>query len=271
VWRVDRLARPASCRYNEALQEDHMPVVVPSFVWPLDVGASLAVIVYLVLAARRHAPRLAPGVGAVLVAWFALAVALSASGAFVGSPGRPPAIALGVLPPILAGGAALALSPAVRRAVEAIPQPWLIAIQVVRVLGVVFLVLLGRGVLPAQFALPAGWGDIAVGASAPAVAWALARGTRWARPVALAWNALGLADLTVAVTMGALSADGAVRVFTSAPSTAAMAELPLSLIPTFAVPIFVLLHLASLSGLRAAARDARAARGARATPAHSAA
>jgi hypothetical protein len=66
---------------------------------------------------------------------------------------------------------------------------------------------------------------------------------------------IGLLDLGVAVGMGALSADSSIRLFTGAPSTDAMAVLPLSLIPTFGVPIFVLLHVVSLLGLRARAKE----------------
>jgi len=59
----------------------------------------------------------------------------------------------------------------------------------------------------------------------------------------------------VAVGVGALSAESSIRLFTGAPSTDAMAVLPLSLIPAFGVPIFVLLHVVSLLGLRARAKE----------------
>ncbi len=234
-----------------------MAPLVPSFVWPIVFGADLILIASLVLAVRRHggahARGLAIGAGAVLTGWFVLMTALSAAGVFVATTSRPPTIGLGVFPPILIGGLALALSRRVRAAALAIPQPWLVAIQSLRVLGVVFLILLGRGVLPGQFALPAGWGDFAVGAAAPAVAFALATGKPWAPRVAVAWNVLGILDLAVAVGIGSLSAESSIRVFSSAPSTGALAELPLSMIPVFGVPIFVLLHIASLVGLRSSA------------------
>jgi hypothetical protein len=255
--------------YNAAsMKEDPMAALVPSFVWPIVFGADVLLIAYLVLAARRHggvhARRIAVGVGAVLTGWFALVTALSADGVFLATTDGPPTIGLGVFPPILFGGVALAFSRKVRTAALSIPQPWLVAIQSLRVLGVVFLFLLGRGVLPGQFAHPAGWGDFAVGAAAPAIAWALATGRPWARKLAVAWNVLGILDLTVAVGMGALSAESSIRVFTSGPSTEAMAQLPLSLIPTFAVPLFALLHIVSLLGLRSSAgQDGTARIGAR--------
>jgi hypothetical protein len=47
------------------------------------------------------------------------------------------------------------------------PPPWLIGIQLYRVLGLNFLVLYALGRLPAEFALPAGVGDVIVGLAAP--------------------------------------------------------------------------------------------------------
>jgi hypothetical protein len=232
---------------------------VPSYVWLVVPGAELTLIALLVAAVRRHLDAgAAAGVAVLLAGWFATAATLSGAGAFAG-PGLPPPIALGVLPPILIGGLALAASRRLREAALAIPQAWLVGVQVTRILGAVFVLLLARGILPARFALPAGWGDVAVGAAAPFVAWGLATGRRWARPAAVGWNVLGLLDLANAVTIGALSAAG---VFADAPSTEAMARLPLSLVPTYGVPIFVLLHVVSLLALRgSAATAAKAGRG----------
>lgn len=236
-----------------------MAAQVPAFVWPIVFAADVTIIAFVVLAIRRHGgsragPR-AAGAGVLLAAWFVLVALLSGAGAFVAGPGRFPAIALGVLPPILAGVLALAWSRTVRELALAIPQPWLVGIQSLRVLGIIFVVLLGRGVLPAQFALPAGWGDFTVGVTAPFVAWALSARKPWALRLAVAFNAFGILNLVVAVTMGALSTDSAVRVFMNGPSATAMAQLPLSLIPTFGVPLFVLFHIVSLLGLRARARS----------------
>jgi hypothetical protein len=225
---------------------------VPWFVWPVVFGVDLILAAALVVAFRRYGGgrRRAAITGGALLAWLVAAAALSARGVFVAARGGPPTIAIGLVPPILAGALALALSPRARAAALAIPQPWLVGVQALRLVGAVFLVLLGRGVLPAQFALPAGWGDVAVGAAAPFVAWALARRKPWSRPLAVAWNAFGLLDLTVAVGVGALSAESAARLFADGPPTDALARLPLSLIPAFGVPIFVLLHIVSLLGLR---------------------
>jgi hypothetical protein len=69
-----------------------------------------------------------------------------------------------------------------------------------RVVGVLLLIVMALGHLPAVFALPAGLGDIAIGVTAPFVARRLARGAGHTRAV---WfNALGIFDLVVAVRTG---------------------------------------------------------------------
>jgi hypothetical protein len=54
-----------------------------------------------------------------------------------------------------------------RRAAEAASLPALIGVQVYRVLGVLFVILLTLGQLPAHIAKPAGWGDIFIGITGP--------------------------------------------------------------------------------------------------------
>ncbi|WP_242341559.1 MULTISPECIES: hypothetical protein [unclassified Anaeromyxobacter] len=246
-----------------------MAALVPGFVWPIVIGVDVLLIAFVVLALRRYAGRGAAAAGVLLGAWLLLVAILAATGAFAGAPDRPPRIGLAIAAPILAGGLALLVSRTARARALAIPQAWVVGIQSLRLVGFVFLVLYARGGLPGAFALPAGFGDVAVGAAAPLVAYALATGRRHAPRLAVAWNVAGLLDLVVAVGAGALSAPSSIQVFTSGPSSAAMAELPLSLVPTFGVPLFVLLHAVSLLGLRARgrARAGRAGTAREATPA----
>jgi hypothetical protein len=65
-----------------------------------------------------------------------------------------------------------------------------------RLVGFTFLVLYSYGILPGLFALPAGWGDIAIGATAPFAAMALANPGR--RRSFIVWQALGILDLVLA-------------------------------------------------------------------------
>jgi hypothetical protein len=123
-----------------------------------------------------------------------------------------------------------------------------------RVEGVVFLLYLALGHLPAVFALPAGLGDLATGLAAPLVARRLADGT--GRRAAWWFNAFGLTDLITALTLGALTEYQLLHV---APSGAPIAELPLALIPTVGVPILFVLHIESLRTLARARRAPLAA------------
>jgi hypothetical protein len=142
---------------------------------------------------------------------------------------------------------ALRRIPAVKRALAA---PGMISRleypHTFRVIGVSFLLYLALGYLPALFALPAGLGDIATGIAAPLVAWRLARGT--GRRAAWWHNAFGITDLVVALTLGGLTGFGLLNV---TPSTAPISELPLALIPTAGIPLFLVLHFTVLSALRA--------------------
>jgi hypothetical protein len=113
-----------------------------------------------------------------------------------------------------------------------------------RVAGIVFVLAMGLGHLPALFALPAGLGDIAVGIAAPGVARRLARGT--GRRTALGFNAFGITDLVVALTLGALTGYQLIDI---TPSGEPISELPLVLIPTVAVPVLLTLHMTSVSAL----------------------
>lgn len=163
-----------------------------------------------------------------------------------------PLIPFFVVVPVTIALLALRLSPALRRVVAAASLPALIGVQVYRTIGILFLILLALGQIPAHFALPAGWGDIAVGLTAPLVALAVAHRVRGGHTLALAWNVLALLDLVVAVGMGTgflapfLVPDLGTRV----PPAGAMAVFPMILVPTFAVPVSVLLHLLALGRLR---------------------
>ena len=113
-----------------------------------------------------------------------------------------------------------------------------------RVAGVAFLLYLALGHLPPLFALPAGLGDIAAGIAAPLVARRLAQGT--GRRATLWFNAFGMTDLVVALTLGALTGFALLNV---TPSSAPISELPLALIPTATVPLFFALHITAVSAL----------------------
>jgi hypothetical protein len=142
--------------------------------------------------------------------------------------------------------AALRLSKSFRAIVLTLDLRLIAGMQAWRWAGLGFLDLYAYKVLPAVFALPAGLGDMAIGVTAPWIMLALARQPGFAaRSTFIRWNVLGILDLVIAVSIGAVSALFA----TGAPgeiSTAPMATLPLLLIPAFLVPLFLMLHTTAL-------------------------
>ena len=109
-----------------------------------------------------------------------------------------------------------------------------------RIGGIAFVVLQAFHILPGVFAQPAGWGDFAIGLTAPFVALYLARPGH--RNIFIAWNIAGMVDLVNAIALGVLSST-AVGILRPSVSTDAMTFLPLSLVPTFAVPLLFIVHI----------------------------
>ena len=183
-------------------------------------------------------------VSIVIVGWFLAAVGASLLGLLQTGPSRLPIpIGLAILAPLLVGWLAYARSARFRRLLFSIDLRWLIGVQLWRVVGEVFLLLYALNELPASFAIPAGIGDVLVVLAAPYIALLSASGTSAARRVVIGWCVVGIVDLVVAVTMGVLNAPGRFGLLAGEVTTAPMLELPLSLIPTFFVPLSILLHV----------------------------
>lgn len=181
--------------------------------------------------------------------WFFLALALSAAGFYHVQSGELPTIQFGLIPPIVIGAWLLWRSEAMGRIINAIPQPWLIGIQLYRALGVIFLILYAQDKLPGLFALPAGIGDMIVGLSAPLVGLAYAKAPLETAGLVRIWNVLGILDLTIAVSTGVLTAPSRLFTVEFQPNSDLMTVLPLVLVPVYLVPLSILLHLASLTKL----------------------
>lgn len=162
-----------------------------------------------------------------------------------------PALALGIALLILTGAWLLYRSSALKTVLAAIPLPWLVGVQLYRVLGLNFMVLYALGRMPGEFAIPAGWGDIAVGLAAPVVGYVLYKGYRWSCLAALSWNVVGILDLVVAVATGFLSSPGPFQALALENPNILITAFPLVLVPLYAVPLSILLHLAALKRLRA--------------------
>ena len=215
----------------------------------VEVVAVLGIAGVVLVGTRSRAIR------AVLVGWLGAVFFLGAAGAFEGQPEtRVPTIAFAVALPIVVGAVLLARSESFRRLVDAVPLPTLVGVQLYRVIGAMFLVAFAQDRLPAEFALPAGIGDVAVGLTAPLVAYRLVRRRRWSRRAALTWNVFGIADLVVAVATGFLTSPSAYQQLAFDEPNQLIVQFPFVLVPAFAVPVSILLHIFALRRLTVAAQ-----------------
>jgi len=165
--------------------------------------------------------------------WLIVATAVGAAGLVRRLPPAP-LVLFTLTAVVLAAGWLLA---GFRAWLATIDVRWLVALHLTRFVGFYFLYLYGRGELPYAFAVPGGWGDIVVAALAAALLmWGAPRDGR--RCVAyIVWNVLGLADILFVVVTAA-------RLATADPeSMAALLRLPLSLLPTFLVPLIIACHV----------------------------
>jgi hypothetical protein len=198
---------------------------------------------------RRATTTVTAATAAVLGGWLVVSALLAGAGVYSQDPGNAvPWFLVAVAGTLIALLLAIRI-PLVSRILADPSMPArLVLPHTLRVVGVLFLIVMALGHLPAAFALPAGLGDIAIGVAAPFVARRLARSNDAAG--AVRFNVLGILDLGVAGVIGFLLL-GLVEV---TPSTAPLTLLPLALIPTTAVPLTVALHIVSLRRLRSAAK-----------------
>jgi hypothetical protein len=188
----------------------------------------------------------------ILVGWLAIAQYLGSANTYFAASDTavPTLLLLGLTIPLMVAAAGLWLSGEIANLVSAIPLPWIVAAQVYRVAGGIFLVLWADGRLPWQFALPAGIGDVITGGLAVVVAARLARNAAGARSAVYAWCLFGIADLVVAVTMGAMTSPGRTHLLALEAPNLLISSWPLVMVPTFAVPLALMLHGVALWRLR---------------------
>jgi hypothetical protein len=168
------------------------------------------------------------------LAWLIIALVLGASGRLVRL--RPPE------PQLVLGGLTVAIIAAAltlngfRSWVFSLGYRQIAALHLTRFVGVYFLILYRRGELPHDFAVYGGWGDIVVATLALILVLLVPRLEARTGLVAL-WNTLGFLDLLFVVAT-------ATRLMLADPgSMSAMLRLPLSLLPTFLVPLLLASHV----------------------------
>jgi hypothetical protein len=185
-----------------------------------------------------------------LALWLGLVFFLGAQGAFVTSAGSPPLpIFLGVAIPLGVFLAAYVGWTPFRDFILGADLRFVTAMQAWRWAGGQFFWLYSWSVLPGLFAFPAGFGDMAIGVTAPWIVLGLVRNPLFAASRRFfIWNILGIVDFVVAVSMGVLSSGlfHGINGLNGNLTTGAMNRLPLVLIPAFVVPFFIMLHLTAL-------------------------
>jgi len=192
-------------------------------------------------------------IAGLLFAWFVFA--LSASGLHLfdnalNQVGVSVALAAGL--PLIIFFLWLTVSAGFRKFARSLNPRVLTWWQTARILGVVFVILEAQQLLPARFALSAGYGDIFIGATAWFAATKLAKPGN--RALFILWQTLGIVDLVSAVALGVTA--GLFQ--SSGPNMHLVTVLPLSLILTFLVPLFLMFHVISIvqaSNWREADRD----------------
>ena len=169
-----------------------------------------------------------------LLVWLIVAVLLAVTGTFHNIPVRMPVLGIALTATVLI---ILALVPRVRaRVMVGGPRP-LVAFHLTRFVGFYFLWLLSLGVLARDFAVPAGWGDVIIAAWAGALLFIKDWSSRDMRLAVLLWNVFGLFDILMVMALAARQA-AADPGFQNG-----FASLPLSLLPTFIVPIVIASHV----------------------------
>jgi hypothetical protein len=179
-------------------------------------------------------------IGFILVAWFLLTAWTA-----IPSLGKLPGALFGIIFPVVLVSFFLIYSKTAARLINQMAVAPLVLLHVTRLAGGLFILLHAEGRLSDPFASIAGWGDIlAATLAVPAANIAYRAKPGWQNWV-LAWNVIGFADFISAITLGATSQVGNIlQVFSEPPGTAVLGSLPWRFIPSYFVPLYMMIHVA---------------------------
>ena len=234
---------------------------VPSTAGRLAIHIAIVLGLWLALERTEFPPRRRLGVWLAIVVpytlWLAVIWSAAINGVFRPGYSTLPLVPVAIFLPVVVGVPILLRSKRIGEVLDAMPTSWLVGLQVYRILGGIFLVGWARGVIPGLFALPAGIGDVTTGLLALPVAYSLASRNGDAARAGIAWNIFGLVDFTVAVGIGLATAPSPFQLIVPSIHNTGVGLYPTVLIPAFAVPSSILLHVLSLRQLRRATRRGR--------------
>jgi hypothetical protein len=159
--------------------------------------------------------------------------------------GRVPGALFGIIFPVVIVSAYMLLNRTARIVIVQMSLAPLVALHVTRIAGGLFILLFWEGRLSNPFAYIAGGGDLLSAALAiPAVIIAYRGKPGWERWL-LAWNLIGFSDFIVAITLGMTSQPGSpFQIFNDLPGTSVLGEMPWRFIPSYFVPLYMMIHVA---------------------------
>ncbi|HLY03243.1 MAG TPA: hypothetical protein VKR56_12205 [Candidatus Cybelea sp.] len=202
----------------------------------LVIASAIATLLVAILSSIQVSLRSRLIVAAVVGAWIGAVVAVTAAGKL------PPLTFLSLFSFPLLGAALLAAFPATRAVLAQIPVPLIIGLNVIRGLGFLFILLALAGRLRGPFPYSAGIGDMLAALFALPVARLAARSGP-NDPRVIAWNAFGMLDLVVAVSLGLTSSSGfPLQLIHAGAGSTAITTLPWALVPLVLVPTFLIGH-----------------------------
>ena len=162
-----------------------------------------------------------------------------------------PPIAVAVVVPVAGFILAYVFSTRFRNFVLAHDIVFLTRLQQWRVVGSMFIALYFFDVLPALFAWPAGYGDLAVGIMAAIVVTRLERNPDYVFSKGfLAFHLFGLLDFIGALVTSGLASGAFPALVPNGVTSAPLDVWPLNLFPSLIVPGFIILQLSALLKLR---------------------
>jgi len=172
---------------------------------------------------------------AAIIIWYALAIFAGGSGLTLRMvPPLPQIVLFGLVVLLLL---LYWLSQSFRKWVLSVNIKLLITVHLTRFVGFYFLFLYSRGQLPYDFAVLGGWGDIIVASAALLVILLASLVGKGGWLIYFIWNFIGLVDILFVVAT-------ATRLTIADPqSMSELLKLPLSLLPTFLVPIIIFTHI----------------------------
>lgn len=178
-------------------------------------------------------------------AWLGTTATVAATGALRDFDARPPRLML-----LVVGSFALVTittrTATFRALLAATPPSWPVALMAMRVpIEIGLWGLFVSGQLPVHLTFEGRNFDVLVGASAPFVAWALARG-KLGKAGLVAWNVASLGLLANIVGMAVTTIPGPLHLPWPGVSNTVVADFPWVWLPTFLVPVALFGHVASL-------------------------